>query len=758
MADTQTDILTTLKKIESQLSNVSGASSDYIAKNRKASGLGNVATEKKTKGVFTGTDDIKNESAGLIKAFSNLRRETQKLAESENRYQKSMDKYSKATDVLDKHSKSMQGLIADNKSSATMFKKVQSTMSNLRQAGVNLDSSFSKLTATSSSEEIANAYSDATRALKAREVASKRAHTAAKARHDTREKQKNSSVKEFRDNLEIAGKAAITAFAGISSQVSLTAQNASLSFSPQGQGNPFEGLFTDTAASFFLPAELGKRFQGLADSFTGMVEGQFDTLDFGTSAQDVARFAAKNRSTLAAALNNSTLSLLDVTQGTIGGTEQTLAQFGDTLEKEFGFVGAQQLDAISKSFNILSKLGVQITPENLESLRQGVEDVASTSDMLADEVFSELAGLAGDVDFQALTLAMNQGENVIAMLTSSFTTLQKSVGLNIDEFIAYRKFLAKQRTRTGSERLVQSGYAGQLARSLGMDPKQIALIQRGVMSRETVEREGNGAEFDKLYNQMRELATNSRMDAAASGTMQGMSAIQAIDILMKGAGTEELMLRGRKQSGEVEAVAKAQDARLNQSKSQTSELQSINATINSYMRGIAQSAIGLPVVGFFKSMTGSVFSGTLLANVATKIAAPVLAIASAGATGWFMGTTINDPLLDIVIGKDTTIGSSVYATEEALFGVPETQMGELTRTISETREREVIIESRIKQAESDILKELQEKLLAEQIKTRELAQQDLDRLIANDNRPENVSLLNPSGSGSEKPTDARSGG
>ena len=756
MADTQTEILTTLKKIESQLSKVSGASSDYIAKNRKESGLGNVATEKKTKGVSTGTDDIKDESAGLIKAFSNLRRETQKLAESENRYQKSMDKYSKATDVLDKHSKSMQGLIADNKSSATMFKKVQSTMSNLRQAGVNLDASFSKLTATSSSEEIANAYSDATRALKAREVASKRAHTAAKARHDTREKQKNSSVKKFRDNLEIAGKAAITSFAGISSQVSLIAQNASLSFSPQGQG-PVEGFFTDAGALIGFP-ELGKRFQGLADSFTGMVKGQFDALDFGASAQDVARFAAKNRSTLAAALNDSTLSLLDVTEGTIGGTEQTLAQFGDKLEKEFGFVGVQQLDAISKSFNILSKLGVQITPENLESLRQGVEDVASTSDMLADEVFSELAGLAGDVDFQALTLAMNQGEDVMAMLTSSFTTLQKSVGLNIDEFIAYRKFLAKQRTRTGSERLVQSGYAGQLARSLGMDPKQIALIQRGVMSREAVGREGNGAEFDRLYNQMRELATNARMDAAASGTMQGMSTIQAIDILMKGAGTEELMLRGRRQSGEAEAVAKAQDARLNQSKSKTSDLQSINATINSYMRGIAQSAFGLPALA-----TTAAAARATPANVA-KIAAPALAtaaratppalaITSAGVTGGLLGTAITK-YTDI----DSYIGSSVYAMQEALFGVPETQMGELLRKISNTRGREAIIENRIKQTESDTLKETLEKVLAEQIKTRELAQQELDRLTANDNRPENVSLLNPSGSGSEKPTDARSGG
>lgn len=757
MANEQAQILVTLRNIEQQLKSVSGASADYVANARKENGLGSSESEKKKKGSTSkGSEDkIASGNKGLIDSFARLRLETRKLAESQSKYNKHIQTFDKATNQLNALSASLDKDIKAGKESRKMYVKTRLVMESLSQQGVNVSKAFSNLTESSAPEDFTTALAKATIMVDNRRRAAERGHDSAMRRSRQRQKEMDDSVDNFNKNLKTAMKVLITGFGGISSEVSLAAQNASMSFAPQGQGTE-SGMFG-----------------GIVDSFLGMMEAQVGAIEFGASAQDIARFGAQNRSTLAAALDSAVLSLKDVTEGTFAKTGTALSAYGDSLEKEFGFVGTKQLENISRSFSILSNLGVQITPENLERLRQGVEDVASTSNMLADEVFAELTDIANDVDFQALTLAMNQGEDVIDMLTTSFTSLQKSVGLNMREFSDYTKFLAKQRTRTGSERMVQAGFVGQIARGLGYSAEQIALLQRGTMSREAIQREGRGVEFDELYNEMRRDLTNARMEAAGAGTGRGMAALENIDILRAGAGFDELFTEGRERSGEVDAVRKAQESQLAQSRAQTGSLQSLNATINSYMKGLAQSALGLPVVGFFKSMTGSVFTGTLMAGMAAKAMTVAAAAATAGLAGAAVGTLYSGIMnkqmslytnalgIEGVNGETgiNSVGEAGFMLQKAIFGDPnESRMGELTRKIDDQREKEAIVMQRIKDADNESARAASQEQLDAMREIRDTLQKELDVMLEDRNKPERETVLGAKGSGGERATDARSGG
>ena len=132
----------------------------------------------------------------------------------------------------------------------------------------------------------------------------------------------------------------------------------------------------------------------------------------GVSPQEAQKFAAQNRDVLTAVTKNAMITA-DVA---VGAAED----YGNIVRDTFGATGQAQLDMISKGMTALSSMGTEITPNTFKDFVQGVENMAKTSNMTADEIFAEFSQLSEMEGMQGLMASLGQGANAGLLLTEQF--------------------------------------------------------------------------------------------------------------------------------------------------------------------------------------------------------------------------------------------------------------------------------------------------------------------------------------------------
>ena len=208
---------------------------------------------------------------------------------------------------------------------------------------------------------------------------------------------------------------------------------------------------------------------GTAKDMDSLLAGSFL---MGISPEEATRFAAANREVLTTLTKSSMLAA--------GNGTMAIEQFGDVIQENFGMVGEQQLNMVGRGLNALANMGVD--PSNIAkftAFSDGVEAMAKSSSMSADEIFSEFEDMSKNPDFLGLLMSFGKEVDASTFLTDSFLNLAETVGLNADEFMKYRKMIADERRTPAVERVVQGVMAAKLAASLGFSQAEQDLIQQG---------------------------------------------------------------------------------------------------------------------------------------------------------------------------------------------------------------------------------------------------------------------------------------
>lgn len=583
MAATEKQILETLRMIEMHTRNSAGNSAKMIADNQPSLGNENQsAFAKSNEGLIRTYKELQK----AIKREVAAREEASKVAAAET------VKNRKASKALDDLRANIEKQIGEGKKAATINKSVRKELDALGEMGQQLKTSFGLITDQNKNEYF-NAIDDASDELRKLGDAARQVHQQELQNLKDRQKAHEENQKKFWNSFRTTMKATLGTMAVRLSQAAVDAQAMAFQFAPgAGTGQGIEGAF----------GTLG-----------GMVDASVEAFAAGASIEEIQAFAAANREALTAATNSITgtqTAMLTAQEGL-----SAVEEYGDQLRNTFGFRGAAQLQVVGQSLTALTNLGIKPTMQNLKDYGQAVETLTKTSNMTANEIFAEFANLAEDSDFQAFFLAMGENVSATEYLSETFLNLQKTVGLNIKEFTEYQKFLARQRQRTGSERVVQAAFAAQLGEAMGLRREDIGLLQQGTAFRESLTAE-EGARFDQLFNQLGVDVAARRGELARRGDVAGL---QAIDILRQGAALpEQIGVVGRERAGVVGAQQAAQAERVEASKANTESIVELNATIREFLDGFAKSPLGGLSAGFFTGMTSAVFAGTLSGNLAAK--------------------------------------------------------------------------------------------------------------------------------------------
>lgn len=589
MAVTDQQILQILQQIENHAKKLSGDSTKIMA-DAADNGGDTTAFDKSNK--------------GLIAAFISLREAVKKNEKIITRAAKEHENLTKqnsaANKALSELRESIKNQLAEGKRAATINKNVRNSLNDLKNMGVDLGTSFATITDQNKGEFLTS-IDNAQISLNELAKSAKNAIRNAERENKERERIWKTSQKAFFSSFLKGGLAALGTMTTRISQAAIEVQATGFQFAP-GVGG-------------------GEGFGGVFDTIGGIFGASIESFAAGASMEEALRFSAQHR----AALSTMTQSSMLTAQEGLSSVEA----YGDTLRDTFGFRGQAQLNAVGKSLTILTNLGIKPTIENLDRLGQGIENVAKTSNLAADELFSEFATLAEDSNFQAFFMALGDQGDIFDRLSNSFLRLQKSVGLSAKEFLTYQKFLAEQRRRTGSERVVQAAFVGTIAQSMGLGETQASLLQQGAAFYESLSLPEQ-KQFDELYNQLRLDLTIARQEAARTGDVR---ALEAIDIVMREAGMTELTaIPGRAAAGVVEAQRAAQGERVAAAKKDTEALVEFNATVREWIDGFVKSP--LSGLGFFAGMTSSVFAGTLAGNLAAgKGGGAIGALGKAGLLG-----------------------------------------------------------------------------------------------------------------------------
>lgn len=628
MADLNKDILNTLKMIEMHTKASAGASSKVIAQGRND--LGN-ETKK------TSSDKITKSAEGLLATYKKL----QKAIETEAKQREASSKIVATQNLKNRHAnkaledlrKSVERQIGERKAASNIHKSLSKELKQLEKMGVNLSTTFGAIT-NQNKGDFLKAIDNASDELNSLARTAKDLHREEESNLAKRQKMHEESIKKIRESFLKA--------------LSVSALNATIK---AGKAAVDMG---GTGFQFAGGVGGGAGLQGAFNTLGGVVDASVQAFSSGASLQELNAFAAANREALTAAtiaINEAPTAMLTAQEGW-----SAVDKYGEQLSNTFGFRGTAQLQAVGQSLQTLTNLGIRPTMGNLENFGDGIERMTKLSNMTAGEIFSELSSLASDSDYQAFFLSMDLGTDAATYLSSSFESLQAAVGMNIQEFMAYQKFLAQQRKRTGSERIVQSAYIGRLASTLGMSAKDVALLQQGTAYRESL----TGAEadrFDALYATLGERTTGARGEAARN-RMTGR--LQELDILAKGGGLmEQAGLLARGQSGVVAAQQAAQQERIDAAEEDTEVLVQASNEIAEAVSGLANSVLGgiggLAASSFWVQMTSAIFAGNVAADkvdgggpmgLIGGAAKWLGGVGLAGAIGYGLGTILESGIQD----------------------------------------------------------------------------------------------------------------
>ena len=378
---------------------------------------------------------------------------------------------------------------------------------------------------------------------------------------------------------------------------------------------------------------------GLASGFEmggigNMADIGAQSVMMGISAEEAQAFAAQNRDVLTSVLGSG-----ENIMRTAGAALDVVEDYGNVVRDTFGVYGAQQLKMVGEGMETLVNMGIPATMSNFEALNQSIENMAKTSNMSADEIYSSFAEMSRDQSFQGLTASIAGGGDMITMLSDSFLHLQSTVGLNATEFMKYRKQLQDERNRSAVDRVVQGAFTRELAGTLGTFSKaDQELLERGKAFRESLnasERE----KFDELQIRMQKELGQQMSAALAAGDV---NRAQELKILMDNAGQQEMFM-AREQAGVTDAVAGVQGERLEFAAEPTEELLIATRTINETLRGLAASPLGSAVaLGglIFGAVSSGVVSGMQASKLTDRMTQAIgsFGVANAGLIGGLMKT------------------------------------------------------------------------------------------------------------------------
>jgi hypothetical protein len=359
----------------------------------------------------------------------------------------------------------------------------------------------------------------------------------------------------------------------------------------------FSDIGLSTMATGF---DIGSNMEEFSSDMGSLIKNS--TL-MGASPQEVQQFAARNRSLLTMAAGEAFTMA--------GDAAETARIYGDMVNKTFGVSGQAQLDMISKGMETLSNLGQAVTPETFNAFNNSINRMAKTSNMTADEIYTQVNELSKLDGVRGLALSLGQSANTATFLTESFLNLQKQTGLNADEFMEYRKKLAQERNRTGSDRVVQGAMTAQLAQSVGgFSSENIGLLERGMAYPESL-KDDQLALFEELRVQLGKSLAEQRQEALENGLT---GRVQELDILSKRSNVEErVSLLSREASGETKAIQDAQDVRVKVADDGAGPLLETNAALREFINGFTNSPFG-KAAAFSGLMTGAVRAGVIAGN------------------------------------------------------------------------------------------------------------------------------------------------
>lgn len=578
MASTEENQLRALEQIAKH----TGDTARAIAGGRNKgnfSGDGDDALGKSTKGLFASFSDLKKQSDALAATNKNLDEITKKRTKEENEVSSSLKKLQKSLE----NAKTKNDDV--DQAYESMETQINALNAKMGEVGFNADSLKNIFYESETTIE------GVIKKLKGfEEVVDSNINSARKA-----QKEAEKDAKKSRKNVEAQTK---SVFKKILAGASVFVVQMS-------------GIVAQTQKTGFETGGVS----GLAN--LGLQSGLM-----GISPNEALTFAAQNRDVITSLTKTATLSADESMEAVKG--------YGVIIRKTFGVTGQQKMELVSKGMTALSSLGTEISPETFTAFNQGVENMAKTANMTADEIFSEFSELAELEGMQSLMLSLGEGANVGTMLSESFLALQSATHLNANEFTKYRRKLAEENKRTGVDRVVQAAFIGQLANAVGnFSDADISLLERGKAYRESLS-EGERIRFDVLQTNLgKELAT-ARIEAQKAGDTQRLT---ELEIYGSQAGVEaQTAIVARDQAGIGGAVAAVQDERVEASEKATDTMVALNAQIRDLALGFSKSPLGQAAV-FGSLIEGStfagVFSGTMAANA--------VSVATGAAKGGMMG-------------------------------------------------------------------------------------------------------------------------
>lgn len=354
------------------------------------------------------------------------------------------------------------------------------------------------------------------------------------------------------------------------------------------------------------------------------------SMAMGISPQEAQKFAAQNRDIITSLTTTASIAAHE----SIAAVEK----YGNVVRDTFGAIGTRQLNLISKGMESLANVGTQITPETFAAFNQGVENMAKTSNLSADELFTEFGNLSEMEGMQALMLSLGEGANMGTVLSETFLSLQKAVGMNATEFIKHRRRLAEDSKKSGADRVVQGAFTARLLESLGgFTEAEIALVQTSKTFRESLSLEDQ-KKADVLEARASEEFARQRIQATKDqevGTLTLMDTLNEVVGLTGGAA-----LAARREAGVTKKLADFQAARLAESEKETDPIRAANIAFRELLLGFREStALGVASqVDTFLSGGGASEQIEELAKEFGDLAPQLLAMG---------GVKIKDPAKDV---------------------------------------------------------------------------------------------------------------
>jgi hypothetical protein len=523
-------------------------------------------------------DLLSSSTKGFTQSLKKLKQSSEELSKSQENLKDYNENHRREAQMASRELRKLQENFKDQVSSGknllTIRRENAQTLENLSKLGVNLGESFKR--AGVSFDELDREIQKTIDAKREERLTDLRA---VQANARTTQKMHQEARESFQSTMDSFAKA-VAAAGGV--------------FAARGSSALNETL------------RQGFRTGGISGAFEGMVEG----IGLGISPEEAMRFVNQNRNTLLA-FDSVSNALVSADQGI-----SAVDQFMVDLNTTFGLRGDAALQAASQSLNLFANTGTRISQEGLMEFNDAIKRVADASELTGDQLISEFSNLAEDSDFQSFFLSLGDQGNLVNYLSDSFLNLQQSVGMNINEFIEYRKTLARERQRTGTERVVQGAFTQQLGWLLGFGAEQADLLRRGATFYESLSEEER-REFDTLRMEAGRRLTEERGRLVREGRV---AELQQLDIVAgRSVIQEQAAMEARDRAGLGADVVggENQRARIEAANQNTEAIVELNETIRRLTEGFLKSPFGgaAAAIGALATQLGS---GIVAAMIAQK--------------------------------------------------------------------------------------------------------------------------------------------